>query len=133
MMKSLRSFLKSNAGLAIAVALAMVLFAWTYGCESKVRSLTHDQLLVTRDELRFELDTLIRKAELKYEQLNQQDMIRQTIYNHLSLIAQTGTINPLGVVTALGTLLGIGATADNIRKRKIINANTKTNVGPNNT
>lgn len=102
---------------SISVILCIVLLAVCYGCESKVASLVYPGELITRDELDIEIDTLVATAELRYAKLDQQDELKQALYQIGSLAAQTGEFNPQGLVTTLFSILGVGALTDNVRKR----------------
>lgn len=104
----------------IAGLLACAAIIWFYGCESKVSSLSTPEKQITRAELQTELETLLSSAEIRFAQLDQQDLLKQTLAEQAFLIAQTGAINPLGIATAIMALFGVGATVDNIRKRKEI-------------
>lgn len=77
--------------------------------------------------LQAQIDTLIENAEMsrediemmyakKSEQLRKQDEFKQMIVEVGMVVAQGGTVNPVGIaLTALG-ILGIGAVVDNQKK-----------------
>lgn len=113
-------FLKDNLFLACGIVVAVILLVWFYGCESKVRSIDGSNQMVTRPELRAELDVFLAKAEVRFKQLDQMDQLKQTLLNSLALYAHTGTLNPLGVLSSILGVLGAGAIGDNVRKRKEI-------------
>jgi len=81
---------------------------------------------VTRDELHDELSFIIAQAETRFKSLDRQDELKQLITDQALLFAQGGAINPIGLLTANAALLGIGATVDNVRRRKKEKANLKT-------
>ena len=109
----------------IAVILICCFLVWIYGCESKTRSLADPLTRVTRSELQLELDQIVAAAKLRFQDLRRQDQIRQTIANAALLWAKTGAINPIGVGTSMLAIFGIGATVDNVRKRKELKSNGK--------
>lgn len=65
-----------------------------------------------------EIDILITKANFADADLAKQEELRDYLFNQAILYGQTGTINPIGLLTSLGTIFGIGAVTDNVRKRK---------------
>lgn len=75
---------------------------------------------VTRSELDIEIDTVIAKANAGYASLESQENLRATLLEHALTAASTGTVNPLALITSLTAIIGIGAGADNVRKRKQI-------------
>jgi len=101
------------------IAVAQILL-WNYGCQSKVTSITSPDTFITLDELNGEVDLFLAKAESRYKQLDQQDQIKNTLFQNALTYAATGTLNPVALLTTLGSVLGIGAAADNVRKRKEI-------------
>jgi len=105
---------------SLAVITVIVLLAIFFGCESKVTSINNPTQKVTRAELQLELDVMIAKCKIGLKKLDRQDELRNLILQQALITASTGTINPLALITSLGTILGIGATVDNVRKRKDI-------------
>lgn len=106
---------------AAAIALLVLLFA--IGCESKVSSINRPSYFITRAELEAEVDSFLAIAKIRFDQLNQQDAFKKIVFEQASIIATGGTINPLGLITTIGTILGVGATSDNIRLRKKLKNN----------
>lgn len=105
---------------SIAIIIAAGLLIWFYGCDSKVPSIINPEIQVNRTELQMEIDQLLSLAEYRYTQLDQQDLLKEALLTHAMLVAQGGTLNPIAVITAIAGILGIGATVDNVRKRKEI-------------
>jgi len=125
------TWIRHNQGLFAALLLAAGVLVWTYGCESKVGSLVQPDKLVTREELLIEIDQeskrlenelalLQQKAELKLQQLDRQDELKRKLYDLAALTAETGQVNPAGVVTLIGSILGAGLLVDNRIKDKVI-------------
>jgi len=115
----------------VALLIIAGLLAWTFGCESKVSSLIEPSKMVTREELNIEisreqqrleseLSVLTKQAELKQQQLDRQDAIKQKLFEFAAVTAEAGTVNPAGVLALLGSILGFGAIIDNRIKDKVI-------------
>lgn len=122
-------FLKNNFFICLALAISICIVSWFYGCESKVRSLDDPKIFVSRVELEAELtshlntvetqlDLYIQRTDSKFLQLDRQDAIKKTVLGFLALYAETGTINPGGIISVIIGLLGTGAIVDNVRVRK---------------
>ncbi len=116
----LKTLLNHERYQSVAVVIAAALLVWFYGCESSVESIITPNKKVTRAELRIELDGIVELVSLRRSDLDKQDLIKDALLKNALLIAQGGTINPVGAVTAVAAVLGIGAAADNVRKRKEI-------------
>lgn len=123
-------WINKNQGLFIALIVNVCLLVWAFGCESKVQSLTSDKKL-TRDDYRIEFNSELHRLELELEKLqaqgqigfaslDRQDALKQKIFNAVAVATQTGTINPAGLVTLLGTVSAIGLGVDNRIKDKVI-------------
>jgi len=119
-----------NQGMLVAILIAIGIFVWPYGCQSKVESLVSDTK-VTRGELTLELnaeakrleqqlDNLRAEAELRFQQLDRKDEIKAKVFDAVAVATTTGQFNPTGIITLLGTVLGIGAVIDNRIKDKVI-------------
>jgi len=102
------------------VTITIVLFFMMYlqGCPSKCQSMLTENHSVTRGELKAEVDLLLARAADRIETLDQQDAFKQLVSENALLFTSAGTINPVGLMTAAFSILGIGATVDNIRRRK---------------
>lgn len=98
--------------------LCSFILIYAYGCEPKTKSLTRPGGKVTRIELQTELELFIARAAAGKKDLDRQDEIRDFIFNQALVIAQGNTVNPIGVLTGVLAILGIGATADDIRLRR---------------
>jgi len=102
----------------ISVAACIFLLWFAYGCEPKTKSILLPAQEVTRVELIGEIELLLAQYKSRSEDLNKQEELRDFILQQTVLVAQTGTVNPIGIATALLALLGIGAGVDDIRLRK---------------
>jgi hypothetical protein len=130
-MNAIKTWISHNQGMFVALFIVSGLLIWTYGCESTVSSLIHPDTKVNRGELNLEvqretqrleaeLDMLTKQAAEKFQQLDRQDEIKQKLFNFAAVSAESGTVNPLGVITLLGAFLGAGAVVDNRIKDKVI-------------
>jgi len=102
----------------LSVIAGVLLLIWFWGCQSEVTSLLEPEQKVNRQELELELNSIMAVAEMRFAQMDQQDELKQFLMQQALLVGQTGTINPFALLTSIGAILGIGATVDNVRKRK---------------
>lgn len=119
-MTKIWTFIRHNCGIIIGCMLAIAVLAWTYGCESKVVSITNTPMLVTRPMLELEVDHFLKQAEMRFAELDQQDAFKRTFFAMAMEFMEGGKINPLAVALTIGNLLGFGAVVDNVRKRTLI-------------
>lgn len=105
---------------SISIIICAALLVYFYGCEPKCQSITQPNLQVTRAELDIEVESIIAKANIGYMSLEQQEELRDLILQQAISAASTGAINPIALITSVGTILGVGATVDNVRKRREI-------------
>jgi len=103
-----------------SVIFVIGLIVWTYGCESKCKSIQDPATMITRHELKNEVENFLNQVETREKDLNRQDEIKKLVLEKTMLIAQTGTISPVGIISTLGLIVGFGATVDNVRKRREI-------------
>lgn len=120
MQKLLSTLFNHERYQTISIIIAALLLVYFYGCDPKCKSIYNPAETVTRTELDIEIDTLIAKANAGYASLESQEQLRQVLFNQALIAASTGTINPIALFTSIGTILGLGATVDNVRKRKEI-------------
>ena len=118
MLAKLKSFIEKNYLLIIGQVVAALVCLWVYGCESKVASLNGGPQRVTRTELNHELEQYLALANIKFGQLDKQDEFKRIVFNNAVVLGSGGSVNPIGVITALFALTGLAATADDIRLRK---------------
>ncbi len=130
-MKTVMKWIRHNQGLAVSIAICLVLLIWTFGCESKVESLKTPGVLVDRAEFALEVQELSRKpeidlewlagrAQLGFDKLDRDDAVRKKLFDFAVLSASTGGVSTAGVITLLAGILGVGAVADNRIKDKVI-------------
>ncbi len=104
----------------IAVIIAGLLLLYFYGCAPKCISILNPPQRITRPQLEIEIDTFIARANIGYATIEQQEEFRDLLWQQSLTYATTGAINPLALLQSLGAIWGIGATVDNVRKRKEI-------------
>lgn len=121
MLEKIKKMLAHNQVLVIAMVIAIVAGIFMFGCESEVTNpFNPNGPKVTRAELQIELDTYLAKVDLAILELDKQDAIRAKLAEIGVVLAQGGTVNPVGAGISLLGILGIGAVADNRRKDGII-------------
>lgn len=101
----------------IALIVLTGLLFWGFGCPPQVRSLIHPGQMVTRPELQVELDTITATAEFRLADLEKQQQFRDIIFKNALLMVETGTINPLGIITLLTGLYGISRGVKDAKDR----------------
>jgi len=124
--------LKEKWPILIAINICVTMLFLTYSCEPQVRSITDPAKSVTRAELQWELDALLRLAEIRKIELDKKEHLRTLIMNNAVLIAETGTFNPVGILTALLAFYGAGSaatTGGRAIKKKIIKNAIKPDAG----
>lgn len=131
MMAAIKKWIRHNQGLFVALLLSIGLLVWTVGCQSKVLSLLGKEKMVTAAELNLEieqlsaklngeLEMLAQRAELKMQELARKDELKRKLFEFTVLTAQAGQFNPTGLITLIGSLIGVGAVVDNRMKDKVI-------------
>lgn len=116
------TLLKKHYHQIAAVLISLSLSIWAVSCQPTVTSLTDPNRKVTRAEMQIELQTLQAAFEMRSTQLQQQEQIRKLILDNALILAETQTFNPIGIITSLAALYGLGsATRDTttIVKRKL--------------
>ena len=116
--------MKKNLHIILPFIVASFLLLYAYGCEPRTASLITPGEKVNRQQLVTEIDMLEYKLEQSIANLDRQQKIRDIVFQQGLIAAQTGNINPVGMITALMSVLGIGAVADDVRLRKKIKAGT---------
>lgn len=121
------NWLKHNYNLVVCIFICFIVGVYTYGCDSKTKSVFFPAVMVTRAELQLEAKQLLADYELKIKRidigiidLDKQDELKQRLISFGMQAAEAGTISPLSVVTLLGSILGAGAFVDNRRKDTVI-------------
>lgn len=130
-MKKLWKAIDHNQMLSVMVLVSIGIVYYVVGCQSTVRSILNPTTKLTREELKVEVDVEVRRLEaeldklsaqaaLKNKDLDRQDEIKRKLVEFGLSISTGGQINPLGVATLVGGLLGVGFAVDNRSKDKLI-------------
>lgn len=101
----------------ICVALILIGIA---SCESTAPSIINPTVRINREQLQNEANVILAKIESAELTIEKQDKLKELLFNQAIIASQGQPINPIGLITSLGTILGIGAITDNVRKRKVI-------------
>ena len=124
------TWIRHNQGLFVGVLTAIALLIWTFGCQSTTTSLISG-VKITRAELTVELNseiarlgaaitTLQEQGAMKKAELDRQDELKRKLYEFAAITAASGTFNPMGIITLVGSILGVGVVVDNRIKDKVI-------------
>lgn len=108
----MKKLLKNNYVQICTVFIGICFFGYFIGCEPKVNSLLDPTKKVTGAELEIELKTVMAIAKMRHDDLAKQIQLRNLILNNALLIAETGTVNPIAVLTGLFAFYGIGSAAN---------------------
>ena len=112
--------LRHNQFLALAIVVVLALGIWLIGCESTVQSPFNPGKQVTRAQLQNEWEKYTKDMELAIMDLDKQDLFKQKLFEIGVVLAQGGTVDPLGAGITLLGILGIGAVVDNRKKDSVI-------------
>lgn len=110
------SLIRHNQALFFSALICSFSLLVVYGCESRVQSLSSPGVLVSRDTLEGELDSLLSLAESRFRDLDRHDEFKRRLFGEALAFVEAGKLNPLSVLITLGNILGFGAVIDNRRK-----------------
>jgi len=110
----------TNKHLIFSCFVCTALLIYAFGCEPKTKSITVPGRKVDRLELTYEIESLLRKSEAGFDDLDRQIEIRNLIFQQGLIAVQGGTLNPIGILTTIMAVFGIGLAGDDIRLRKKI-------------
>lgn len=127
MIEKIRLFLNHQRYEVISCVVIVVILISFLGCQSETTSILDPSTSISRDELSAEVNNFMERAKIRFADLDRQDEIKQILLNNALLYSATGTLNPVGVVTTLAAVFGIGATVDNVRRRKNASVTKPTN------
>jgi len=129
-MSNIIAKLNGERFLVFGLIFAAFLMIWFLGCESQVTSMFEPETKVTREVLSSEVDLFLARAEEKYKILDQKDAFKTLLTNQAALVAQGNTINPLGLLTTIMSIIGVGAVVDNVRKNRKLKTLTEPSERP---
>lgn len=118
MLNKLKTVLNHERYEVIAGIVCVVLVFYGISCDSKVRSNLDPDRKVSRDELSAEVELYMAETEQKFIALDRQDDFKVLLFDKVMIWTSTGVFNPMGILPAVFTVLGIGAVTDNARRRR---------------
>lgn len=98
------------------IVLTLLLF-WGYACKPQATSLINPEIKVTRPELQIELQSIIATAEFRLADLDKQQAFQDIIFKNATLIIETGTLNPAGIITLMAGLYGIARGTKDLKDK----------------
>lgn len=110
------AWLKAHYKLLIIWTAVLAFFTFVYSCEPKVTSLNGSGRMVTRQELQLELNNFMRQAEFKMAELDKQEQLRNLVFQNALILTQEQPLNPVGIITGLAALYGIGKIGSGVAK-----------------
>lgn len=120
MVEKVKEILRHNQFVAVALVIVICMVVWLVGCQSTTKSPLNPDINITRAELNAEVEMFKVKVKEAVKDLDQQDLFKQELFNIGVVLAQGGTVNPVGAGITLLGILGIGAVADNRKKDAVI-------------
>lgn len=129
------AWIRHNLFTTIAIGVAIIFCTTIYGCNPHTKSLLDPSKKVTAEELTIEYNSQLAVLEAQLEKLQESYKVRtedlariQSMRDQLVQIGLVcldgGTINPVGLATAVLGALGIGLAVDNRMKDKVIKTRT---------
>lgn len=117
-----------STGKAVCGLCAIIFLVFCIGCPITTSSLYDPNVRVTPERLQAEIDNFylqqekeyndfIAKAKVRIQDINEQIMFRNYIFEQSLNAVQTGGLNWLNILTGAGSIIGLGALADNVRYR----------------
>lgn len=123
MFEKLTKLTNENHAFLIGAIAVLAIGFYGYGCQSSVRGIIDPEQKLTRAELQTEVDYLLAQAQNRLDELDRQDEIKLLIFEQAALFTQTGTINPIGLLTTAISVVAVGSALDQRRKKKELEKN----------
>lgn len=120
-------WIKKHIPIVVTILFAIPLIFYQEGCEPTVKSIIDDNKLVTRAELNVELERIVQEAALRNADLDKQEEVRKIILQNALLLASGQPLNPVGIITGLAAIYGIGSGVQSVKKRLTVTCE-KTNA-----
>ena len=124
------AFLKDTWGIILSLCIMAILVFYAYGCEPTTRSIVTPTKKVNAMELQSEIDYLMAISEVRFSELEKKAQFRDAVFNQTIKIVETGNVTPMGLITSLAAVLGLGMGADDVRLRKERKKSARTIVSP---
>jgi len=102
----------------VSILLCIFLLMIMFSCEPTAPSVLNPAEKVTARELEAELNLLQAKIDNSLASIERKNALKKFISEQSLIAFESGQINPVGLLTSFGVLLGAGASVDNVRKRK---------------
>jgi len=120
MKKLLVNLFNHNRYQTISILSVLLLLSIWLGCEPKAQSIRNPSQKINRAQLESELDSIIVQVQNSVDDMDRKERILNYLFQQALIVAESGTVNPVGILTSLGAILGLGAGVDNVRNRKKI-------------
>lgn len=104
----------------IAVIAGCLLIIYYVGCQPKGQSILNPNEKVSQSELQTEIEIVQQRIESSNLTIEQQQQVLDFLFDQALIVAAGGAVNPVAILTGAAAIFGIGATVDNVRKRKEI-------------
>ena len=111
------NYIKANLHFIITAAILLLLLYYIVGCEPTAQSMLDSDKQVTGDILMQEFKLIAATYEKRIADIELQQKIRNMLLQESLTLANTGQLNPIGIITSLMSILGVAATADAVRSR----------------
>ena len=118
MLKKLKNFLNHQRYQTLAILVISGILIALYSCQPKVSSINSPSSQVSREGLDTEVESFLLLAENRYNELGRQEEFRNLVFENAINYSKGVPINPIGLLTSIAGIFGIGATVDNVRRRK---------------
>lgn len=108
--------IKDKYPIYIAMIICSVLILFSVSCPPTTKSILSPDEKVTGAELQLELEALMGTAKLRLADLQRQQEFRDLIMQNALLVIESGSFNPVGILTSLFAFYGVGSAANSTRK-----------------
>jgi predicted small lipoprotein YifL len=126
-MKTIRHYQNT----VISILLALLLLVFLIGCQSKAPSMLDPDEQVTKsvleEEFKFlsaqinaDIDMLRIEYQKRLEEIARKEQLKAAFSEAAAVMSRSGEMNPIGIVTLILAVLGVGSIADNRKKDGII-------------
>lgn len=125
MLSKIWSYLNENHWWTIGVIVTVLVGIWLMGCQSQVKSIRNPDIMVNRGELEAEIKGIEAEIVAKIDDLDRQDEVRQMIFDQLSVLAEGGGVNPLGLANSAISIFAVSSALNSASKLKKIKEEKK--------
>jgi len=114
--KTMYEWIKKHLPLLITGLVTVSVLIFIYACEPKTQSLKREGVFVNRQELQLELKQLAGLAQIRMADLDKQEQLRAVILQNALILVQGQPFNPVGMITGIAALYGLGQAGCNVTK-----------------